>query len=498
MSKKRNTKSKLNKTRFLINEQRIRLSDRVRKINFRKPYTGAKSGLSKTKTFIQTRPFLSFFITLALLAALIFLGSTVFKAKPAEEPHTDVEKQVQTFKIGSSPKITIQGKVEKTGVIQIVAQSPGIVSSINTYEGETVARGKNLISLASNYYGGNSASIGRQVAQKQFELSKETLDTKKEIITKQKQQAEKTDSSSDEQRDIANRSLEETRNLLDLNEAFLNSARGNLPPTSNPLYAEAYGGVLNLQSGVNQLRQSVRNLEAQASSDRPDAELSNLKRELSLKNLEVEEKSLLIGHEIAKLQLTLAQVNEASMYPTTPFKGVVEKIHVRVGESVNPGTVLATISGVEGKIIIDAKVPAATAKNLSKLENSTITVNGQTIEVMPAYVSAEATDGQLHSIIYHIADEYQSFFTDGGYVSISVPVGAPDSNSVVPFIPLDSVFQTQEESTVYVNNNGKAESRKIQLGQVQGGYVAVMDGIGSNDEIILSRNVVEGDKVKTN
>lgn len=502
--KKKISKSK---ARFITHEQRIRLADRVKNINVRRPWEFTKRTSGKTLGFIRRRPFVSFFIILALLAALIVLGSTIFKAKPLDKPTGEVIKQVETFKIGTSPKISVQAKVEKTGVIKIVAQAPGIVSSINTYEGETVSRGKNLISLSSNYYGGNAASLGRQIAQNQYNLSKDTLETQKELIVKQRQVAEKSDSNSDEMRDIANRSLEETRSLLDQNEALLNQTNANLSDLreatspanlSNPIIFQAEAQKSQLQAAVNQLRQAVRNTELQAAGDRPPAELSNLQREITLKNLEIQEKSLIAGNEIAKLQVALAQVNEAAMFPTTPFKGVVEKVHVRVGEAVSPGDTLVTISGVEGKIILDAKVPAATAKNLSKLENSTLQVHGQTIEVMPAYISSEATEGQLYSVIYHIPDEYQEFFTDGGYISISVPVGAPDTNSVVPFIPLDSIFQTQEESTVYIKNGDKAESRKIKLGEVQGGFVSVMEGIGADDEIILSRNVVEGDKVKTN
>lgn len=487
---------RLKRKKFNLYEQRIRLFERVRGINYKKPLEYSRNGVS----FIKRRPFASFFVVLLLLFALILLGSTVFKAKPLEEQKGEGIKQVETFKIGSSPKIAVQAKVEKTGVIKIVAQTPGIVSAINTYEGEIVQRGKNLISLANNYYGGNAASISRQIAQNQYNLSKDTLETQKELIVKQRQVAERTDSNSDEMRDIANRSLEETRSLLDLNESLLNSLNQNIsqiPATDSAALNQANSQKAQLQSGVNQLKQAVRSTELQAASDRPPAELSNLQREITLKNLEIQEKSLIMGHEISRLQLALAQVNEANMFPTTPFKGVVEKVHVRIGESVNPGATLVTISGVEGEIILDAKVPAGTAKNLSKLENSEIFIKGQTIPLMPAYISSEATSGQLYSVIYHVPSEYQEFFTDGGYAAINVPIGAPDTNSVVPFIPLDAIFQTQEESIVYLNKGGRAESRKIALGEVQGRFVAVMEGVGSEDEIILSRNVVEGDKVKT-
>lgn len=463
-----------------------------------------RAGSRKTSAFIQRKPFLSFFIALTLLFILIVLGSTVFKPKVLEEKKGDGIKTVETFKLGAAPKISVQAQIEKTGVIKIVAQTPGIVSSINVSEGDLVVKGQTLIGLSSNYYGGNAASLGRQIAQNQYNLSRDTYDNQKETIDRQRKIAERSDANSDELQDIANKSLEETRSLLDLNESLLSTINSNLTQyeasnsggVNDQLIFQTQTQKSQFQAAVNQLKQAIRGTELQAGSDKPPADLSNLQREIALNNLEVQEKSLKAGLEISKLQLSLAQVTEANMFPSSPYKGVVERVHVRLGESVSPGKVLATISGIEGKIILEAKVPQQISKNVSKLETSDILVNGKTIQAQPAYVSGEATNGQLYSIIYHIDDQYQEFFTDGGFVSVSIPIGSPDSNNIVPFIPLDSVFQTQEESTVYIFKDGKAQAQKIQLGQVQGSFVEVTEGIGGEDEVILSRNVVEGDKVK--
>ncbi len=500
--KNRAVKSKIAKSRFIINEQRIRIGERIKKINWKKPFGYTK----KITPFIRRKPFTAFFVVLFVLALLILLGSTVFKTKPVDQPQGSGAKEVKTFKIGSSPKISVQAQVEKTGVIQIVAQSPGIVWSVNTIEGEYVGKGKTLVNLSSNYYGANIPAISASIAQNQYKLSKDTLDVQKELIQKQKTVAERSDANNDEMRDIANKSLEETRGLLDINEGFLNTINSSISQNeatnsagvNDPAILQANAQKAQLLAVVVQLRQGVRTAELQAGADKPPADLSNLQREITLKNLEIQEKSLLVNHEIARLQAAIAGAAAASMAPASPFNGVVEKVHVRVGESVNPGDLLVTISGIEGKIVLDAKVPAATAKNLSKLENSIININGKNIEVMPAYVSGEATSGQLYSVIYHVPDEYQAMFTDKQFVTISIPIGNPDTNSVVPFIPLDSVFQTQEDSIVYVIKDGKAEGRKIQLGDVQGSFVAVDSGINPDEEIILSRNVVEGDAIKIN
>ncbi len=464
-----------------------------------------KSGTKRTSQFIVNRPFISFITALVLLLALIILGSTIFKAKPVEQPKQAEVKSVQTFKIGTSPKVSTQAQVEKSGVIQVVAQMPGIVSSINVIEGDVVNKGAILVNLSSNYQGGNALSLARQIAQTQNSLSNQTYDTQKDLILKQREVAERTDANTDQLRDIANRSLDESRSLLDLNESLLATLnQGSSQASSSAEVFQLNSQRSQFQSVINQLRQGIRNAEFQSASDRPPAQLSDLQRELTLKNLEIQEKSLEANKQISNLQYQAALVTEAQMYPAAPFAATVERVHVRVGQSVNPGTVLITLNQTTDDIILNAKVPVATAKNISKFEKSTIHIgNGsgsssKTLELAPYYVSSEATDGQLYSVLFVLGDEYKELFTDKSFVQIDIPVGAPDTNSVVPFIPLDAVFQTQDESVVYVVNNGRTQSKKVQLGEVQGRFVAVTEGIGANDEIILSRTVVEGDQIQVN
>lgn len=472
---------------------------------FSKTFGAGKKSTQKTSAFINNRPFASFLAALVILLALIILGSTVFKAKPMEQAKQSTVKSVQTFKIGTSPKVSTQAQVEKSGVIKVVAQMPGIVSSINVIEGNLVNKGQILVNLASNYQGGNALSVSRQIAQTQNNLSNQTYDTQKDLIAKQKEVAERTDANSDQLRDIANRSLDESRSLLDLNESLLSSLDSQISQSTGSAQFALNSQKSQFLGVINQLKQGIRQAEYQSASDRPASQLSDLQREITLKNLEIQTKSLEANKQISNLSLLASQITEAQMYPAAPFAGTVERVHVRVGEAVNPGTVLITLNQTTDDIVLNAKVPVATAKNLSKFEKSIIHVGNEqssssskTLELEPFYVSSEATDGQMYSVLYVLGDEYKELFTDKSFIQVDIPVGAPDTNSVVPFIPLDAIFQTQDESVVYVVNNGKAEARKVTLGEVQGRFVAVTDGIGANDEVILSRTVVEGDQIQVN
>lgn len=465
---------------------------------FSKTFSLSKKSAQKTSTLIVRRPFISFLTALGILLILIILGSTIFKAKPVDQPKQAEVKSVQTFKIGVSPKVSTQAQVEKSGVIKVVAQMPGIVSYINVIEGDQVGKGQQLLGLASNYQGGNALSVARQIAQTQNSLSTQTYDTQKDLIAKQREIADRTDANADQLRDIANRSLDESRSLLDLNESLLSSLDSQISQSTGSAQESLKSQKAQFLGAINQLKQGIRQSDFQSASDKPPAQLSDLQREITLKNLEIQEKSLEANKQISNLSLLAAQITEAQMYPAAPFAATVERVHVRIGEAVNPGTVLITLNQTTDDIILNAEVTAATAKNLSKFEKSVIHIGNKTLELAPFYVSSEATNGQMYSVLYILGDEYKELFTDKSFVQIDIPVGAPDTNSVVPFIPLDAIFQTQDESIVYIVKNDKAESKKVKLGEVQGRYVAVTDGIDTNDEIILSRTVVEGDQIKMN
>ena len=52
------------------------------------------------------------------------------------------------------------------------------------------------------------------------------------------------------------------------------------------------------------------------------------------------------------------------MYPVSPFDGTIEKIHVKIGQVVNPGTILATITSTDVTTTATALVPQAVAQNV--------------------------------------------------------------------------------------------------------------------------------------
>ena len=462
----------------------------------------SKNAIRKAGNLIDRKPLTSFFAVLLLLFALIAAGSFLRKPKAITEIAVPA-KTVSTYSIGSSPTIKVQAQIEKSGIIKIVALTPGVVSFVNVFEGQEVLKGTTLVGLSSNYQGGNAASVQRELAFATYKNTKDTYDLQKELIKKQREIADKTDANADQLRDITSKSLDETRSLLNLNQGIVSTLNttlqdlesGNVGGANDAQILQTKQIISQFQSAVSQLQSGLRSAEFQAAGDKPPADLSNLSREAAQKQLDIQEKALSLSLEASSLSLKLAQILEATMYPAAPFDGVIERVYVTPGESVNPGTPLVVIHGAQTLKAI-AKVPRDIAQKLSPIDIATITFDDTEYSSAPLYISTEATDGSLYSAIFNIPSDFQNSVSDNEYVIVELPVGMPSTTTSVPFIPIDAVYQSADESYVFIVKNGKAESKKVTLGPIVGSYVQVESGLLKNDEIILTRSVVNGKKKK--
>jgi len=494
MTKKKNRKSKrdfigLKSERFQVKNLKQKILSLKNKLNFK-----------KVLAFIQRKPFTSFFAVLGIFFVLMIVGNLLFSPKPTPQQNLNAPKQVQIYKLGSAPQVSFEGKVEKSGVIKIVAQMPGIVSNINVSEGQQIDAGTNILSLSTNYQGGNALALAAQIAQTQYQNTKDTFDEQKDLIQKQRDLADKNKDNAQSMQNIAAASATDSANLVSFNQSILDSLNQNLnniPATDTAAILQAKLQISQFQAGNTQLAASARTLQLQGAGDQPPAELANMQHDITIEQLDIQEKTLEMSLEISRLQYNLALVNEASMYPVSPFDGTVDKILVHVGDSVSPGDTLANISGSTQHVEIVVNAPENIAKNVSRIEPSILQIGNSTVEMIPSYISQDATDGTLYSITYQLDDKFASHLTNATYVNVNIPIGTGDTSNEAPYIPLDAVVQTQEEAFVYiVDKNNIAQVEQISLGQIQGRFVEVTSGLPNESQVILNRNVIQGDRVR--
>jgi len=481
----------------------------------------------QAKQFTKRRPFTTFIILLAVLLTVIVVGDQLRRPEISEEEKEMQPKVVEGYSIGSVPRITVSGKIEKSGVITIRSQTGGIVQKINMVEGSEVKKGQTVVSLSSNYQGAVLPGIQRQISQTSYQFQKDTYDTQKEIIANNRSIAEKSDENADRLREITRDSRIRTREILDVSKPSLevledliayykslSTATLTDSATDESVILGLKQQQIGLINGIAAAEQSLKSADYQESGDNAPARLSDLTREMTLKQLDLQEKTLDMNLEIASLNVQIATISESFMYPASPFSGRVERIHIKVGQSVNPGDPIATIVSTTGQVTVVALVSKDIAQSVSTLEPSILTQGDQVFELTPLHISSEPTDGRLFAVVYLLpqlgpasqvallkgsevnsSSALSGGSTDGQYVSISLPVGFADTNSIIPFIPLESVFQSQDESIVFVNESGTARARKVTLGYVTGRFVEVTDGLQDEDVVLLDRTLIEGDRV---
>lgn len=482
------------------------MKDRAHKVfkNLKKRFGNTKK---KTLIWVDKNPLRAFFVILGILVLLIIISS--FLRRPPEvKKATLPPKKVEVYQIGTAPKVAVSAQVEKSQVIQITALTGGVVQTIYKHEGEEAGRGETLIGLSSNYQGGNSFSLQRQLAGVEYQNASDTFQAQKDLIQKQRDLANKGDENADQLRDITAKSIDETKNAISANDNILSTLDSNIasleanPPTpsNDAMILSAKQLRSQFISANNGAKAALRNAEFQASGDKPPAQLSDIQKDVMLRQLDLQEKTLALSKEASRIQLQIAQVNEALMFPDAPFAGVVQRVFVKEGQSVSPGTPLMVIAGDSSAdpVTAVAYVSREIAQKISQLEQSTLHIGSETYSAFPTFVSQEAIQGTLYGVYFLLPDELNSKVSEKGYIQIDLPIGYYDTASAAPFLPIDVVYQTREQDYVFVVKNGKAVGRKVTLGQVYGSFVEVKSGLARGDQVIESRTVISGDKVETN
>lgn len=454
----------------------------------------------KVISFVEKYPLRAFYSILGIIVLLIIISNLISHIPKPEQIAVKPAKLVHVYQVGSVPKISVQAQVEKSGVIKIVSLSGGVVQSVFKTEGNTFVQGETLVGLSTNYQGGNSFSLSRQLAQTQYNNIVDTFPTQKEIIQKQKEIAEKTDTNNDKLRDITNQSIDETKGLISLNEEILRLIDEQIAQNSgnDALILALKQQRSQFLAATNAARNGLRVSENQVNADNPAAQLSDLQKEVTTKQLEIQDKMLEVNKELSRIQLLIAQVNEGLMFPSAPFSGTVQKVFVKVGEAVQPGKELMVISQdvQDDPVVAIAYVSNEIARKISRFEESTIHLDSISYSAYPSFISTEAVQGTLYAVYFPIPENYAHLVTEKGYIQIDLPIGYYDTSAAAPFLPIDALYQTQDSSYIFVAKNGIAKSKLITVGQVYGSFVEVTEGLNAGDQVILDRTVIAQDTIK--
>lgn len=181
----------------------------------------------------------------------------------------------------------------------------------------------------------------------------------------------------------------------------------------------------------------------------------------------------------------------------SPVNGVVVSKTAEKGEFVSAGKPVATIVDVSHlKVVIMASEYEAYAlKEGMKVRVSADIYPDHTFSGTISYVSPKGNQNHNYPVEVQIDNEKQYPLKAGTFVRVHFEFS--DARQVLT-IPKTALVEGLKNPYVYTIQNGKAQVRKLVLGQDMGDYVEVRSGLRDKEEIIISGqiNLSEGSLVE--
>lgn len=185
----------------------------------------------------------------------------------------------------------------------------------------------------------------------------------------------------------------------------------------------------------------------------------------------------------------------AKAYVRAPFSGVLGLTTATVGTYVSPGTQITTLSRIR-PVKIDFGVPSRFANAVEVGDPVTVTDEGSSkkyrakVYAINPQIDPASRTLQVRALYPNTKDELRP----GAFVKVNLELGATTDALQ---IPTEAVIPDATGYTVYVVENGKAESRKVKIGNRSDKLIEITDGLAVGDSLIRTGilQVKPGDKV---
>lgn len=169
-----------------------------------------------------------------------------------------------------------------------------------------------------------------------------------------------------------------------------------------------------------------------------------------------------------------------------PFDGVIDKIHVEVGDTVQPGSPLLRLSGASGlQVLVD--VPLRVRAGLSLGMKLGVMLDAHKVPLRAVITNIfPSADPRDHTVRVELNLPEGSGAQPGMYAAVAVPRPQRSGTPSLPLIPRTAVTQRGGLPLVYaVTSDNTVKLRIVRLGRViDANHIAVLSGLQEGDRII--------------
>lgn len=186
---------------------------------------------------------------------------------------------------------------------------------------------------------------------------------------------------------------------------------------------------------------------------------------------------------IAEAALNLAQANLAKTRITAPFSGTLGLRMVSVGEYMNPGQAIFTLSRID-PLYVDFSVPQTELAILKQGTPVSIRTDAFPDEDFAGRILA--IDPKLDDASRAVSVRAEVANADGRlkpglFIEVEIDAGKID-NAVV--VPEQALVARGDRVFVYALVDGKAEMKPVKTGLRQAGKVQIVDGLAVGETVV--------------
>jgi RND family efflux transporter MFP subunit len=187
----------------------------------------------------------------------------------------------------------------------------------------------------------------------------------------------------------------------------------------------------------------------------------------------------------AKVGLSAAQYNLDNAIVRAPFDGTILEVTAELGEFVAAGASIARILD-NGALEVEANVPSryVDALQTDQIVTGRTDTGGEMKLQLRAILPTEFSSTRTRPVRFAFY-EVASQIAVGQSVALEVPISIPTD---VVVVSKDAVVQGSRGWQVFVNEDGKASVRPVEIGRAIGDAFEVLSGLEPGDEVVVRGN----------
>lgn len=202
-------------------------------------------------------------------------------------------------------------------------------------------------------------------------------------------------------------------------------------------------------------------------------------------------------YHAAQARLKLAKLRVERSVIDAPVSGLAISRHVDVGEVATPGTRITTIHQVS-RLKATVGIPENDLSYFKVGGEATLEVNAYPGRVFEGKIHflGLASSGKNRTFPSEVAITNAGNDLRPGMIARVFLVKRRYESALV--VPRDALIERDQGSVAFVNNNDRAQERKVVLGPSEGNNIVVLEGLSAGEPLIVRghRNLVDGNPIR--